>query len=136
MKCIRTARNIPTFYVPPPFLVFLETLVVVFAVVEIPDVSVPQVSVDIPAVFVVLIPAYAILLEVDIGGRPRFVALPKHYSFANPSNSGEVAHKELLIAPPVSIPRMVSVVISPMWVYVKKEAWYIIIVNPIAVVVS
>ena len=70
-----------------------EVSAFVFVVVDIADVSEPQASVDIAAVFVVLIPAYVLVFAVDMPGRPRFFVLPKIFSFANSSSSDEVAHK-------------------------------------------
>ena len=64
----------PTSYVLPLlFQVFLETFVIVF---------------------VALTPACVLVFEVHIPGRPRFFALPRICSFANPSSSAEVVDKE------------------------------------------
>ncbi len=70
-----------------------------FVAVDIADVSEPQASVDIPVVFVVLIPACVLAFEVHIPERPRFFVLPKICSFANSSSSDEVVHKEFVDSP-------------------------------------
>ena len=67
---------------------------VVFVALDIPDVSEPQASVDIPVVFVALTPACVLVFEVDILGRPRFFVLPRICLFANSSSSVEVVDKE------------------------------------------
>ena len=66
----------------------------VFVAEDIADASEPQASVDMFVVSVVLTPACVLVSEVDIPGRPRFFVLPKIFSFANSSSSGEVVHKE------------------------------------------
>ncbi len=82
-----------TFYVPPAlFQVFLEAFEVASAL-DIPDVSEPQASGDIPAVFVLLRPACVFVSEVNIPERPKLFVLPRICSFASPSSSFEGAHK-------------------------------------------
>jgi hypothetical protein len=61
--------------------------------------SEPQASGNILAASVVLTPACVLVSEVDIPAPPRFFVLPKFYSFANSSSSGEVAHKESVDSP-------------------------------------
>ena len=73
----------------------LETFVAAY----IPDASELRASVDTPAVSVVLTPACGLVFEVDIPEPPRFSALPKTCSLANPSSSSEVVHKESVDSP-------------------------------------
>jgi hypothetical protein len=87
--------------VAEPEVAFVAVVVVdpevselVFVAVDIADVSEPQASADIAVVFVVLIPACVIVVEVHIPGPPRFFVLPKIFLFANSSSSAEVVDKE------------------------------------------
>ena len=66
----------------------------VFVALEPLDVSEPQVSVDIAVVFVALIPAFVVAIEVDIPGFPRIFVHHKICSFANLSSSVEIVDKE------------------------------------------
>jgi hypothetical protein len=67
-----------------------EPGVLFFAVVFVADVAEPQASVDIAVVFVVLVPASVVVVEVDSSGRPKFFAFPNICSLSNCSSSFEV----------------------------------------------
>ncbi len=71
-----------------PGVVFVA--VVSVAVVFVADVAEPQASVDIAAVFVVLVPVSVVGVEVDSSGRPKFLAFPNVDHFASSSSSVEV----------------------------------------------
>ena len=72
--------------------VFAELLVEpVFAAEPAFDVAEPQASVDIAVVFVVLVPASVVAVEVGSSGHPKFFAFPNICSFPNCSSSAEVA---------------------------------------------
>ena len=57
---------------------------------DIVSVSEPQASVDIPVVFVVLVPVSVVAVEGDSPGRPKFLAFPNVDHFASPSSSVEL----------------------------------------------
>ena len=109
---------------------------VVFVAVDIADVSEPQASVDIAVVFVVLIPACVLVLEVDIPDPPGLLSSPRSVLLPTPPVLLKSLIRNPLIVPLVSVPIMVVVVNSPMWVYVKIETWNIVIVDPIPVIIS
>jgi len=67
-----------------------EPGVVFVALVSIADVAEPQASVDIALAFDVLVPVSVVAVEVDIYGRPRFLAFPNIDYYASPSSSVEV----------------------------------------------
>jgi len=69
-------------------------LVVEPGVVFVADVSEPQASVGIPAVFDVLIPVSVVAVEVDSSGCPKFLAFPNVDHYANSSSSVEVVGEE------------------------------------------
>ena len=74
---------------PEVVVLVVEPEVVFVAVVSIPDVSEPQASVGIPAVFDALIPVSAVVVDVDSSGRPKFLAFPNVDHDATSSNSVE-----------------------------------------------
>jgi hypothetical protein len=61
---------------------------------EVVFVSESQASVDIAVAFVVLVPVYVVVVEVDSSGRPKFLAFPNVDHFASPSSSVEVVGPE------------------------------------------
>ena len=67
-----------------------EPGVVLVALFSVADVAEPQASVDIAVAFVVLIPVSVVVVEVDISGRPKFLAFPNVDYYASPSSSFEV----------------------------------------------
>jgi hypothetical protein len=67
-----------------------EPGVVFVAVVSVADVAEPQVSVDIAVAFAALVPASAVVVEVDSSGRPTFVAFPNVDCYATSASSVEV----------------------------------------------
>lgn len=67
-----------------------EPEVVFVALVSVADVAEPQASVDIAAVFVVLIPGSVGAVGVDTPGRPRFFAFPNIDYYSSSSSSVEV----------------------------------------------
>jgi hypothetical protein len=74
----------------PVLVAELSPGVVSAAAEPVVDVAEPQVSVDIAAVFVVLVPVSVVAVEVDSSGRPKFFAFPNICSFPNYSSSVEV----------------------------------------------
>jgi hypothetical protein len=74
---------------PEVVVLVVEPEVVFVAVVSIPDVSEPQASVGIPAVFDALIPVSLVAVDVDSSGRPKFLAFPNVDHYATSSNSVE-----------------------------------------------
>jgi hypothetical protein len=63
------------------------------------DVAEPQASVDIAVVFVVLVPASVVAVEVDSSGRPKFFAFPNICSSPNCPSSVEVVGEESVHSP-------------------------------------
>ena len=64
------------------------------APVSIADVAEPQASVDIALAFDVLVPVSVLAVEVDIYGRPKFLAFPNIDYYASSSSSVEVVGYE------------------------------------------
>jgi len=75
---------------PEVVVLAAEPEVVFVAVVSVADVAEPRASVDIAAVFVVLVLVSVVVVEVDSSGHPKFFAFPNICSFPNCSNSVEV----------------------------------------------
>jgi hypothetical protein len=80
------------------FVVDLEVSepgVVFVAVVSTADVAEPQVSVDIPVVFDVLIPVFVVVVvDLDSSGHPKFFAFPNVDYYASSSSSVELVGQE------------------------------------------
>jgi hypothetical protein len=67
-----------------------EPGVVFVALLSIADVAEPQASVDTALAFDVLVPVFVVAVEVDISGRPRFLAFPNVDYYSRSSSSVEV----------------------------------------------
>jgi len=84
------AESVVVAELSPEVVVWVvEPEVVFVAVVSIPDVSEPQASVGIPAVFDALIPVSLVAVDVDSSGRPKFLAFPNVDHYATSSSSVE-----------------------------------------------
>jgi len=74
----------------PEVVVLVVEPEVVFVAAVFVGVAELQASVDIAAVFDVLVPVSVVVVEVDSSGRPKFLAFPNVDHFASSSSSVEV----------------------------------------------
>ncbi len=86
LRLDRPCHDLP--YLDPPHLYILPSCA---ALLSSADAVEPRVADDIPVLFDILIPLFAVAEEFDSSGRPRFSSLPSIVYHASSSNSFEVA---------------------------------------------
>jgi hypothetical protein len=95
ISCLPWLHVLRLPYVYTPRLLCLDVLFVFPALVSTPDVSEPQASGDILALYDVLIPVSVVVwVDLDSSERPKFFAFPNIDPFPNPSSSFQVVGQE------------------------------------------